>query len=217
MNNDVSKKVDILIEALPYIREFYGKVVVIKYGGSIIEQSTLNQSLLEDITFMSHVGIHPVIVHGAGPLITQRMKEANVDVKFVEGIRVTDKKTLEIVNSSLGEVNKNIIRHLKGLGNEAKGFVGRNGELIIAKKKNLSFDVGLVGEVTGFDRKLIYSLLHSKIIPVVAPLGVSESGELYNLNADTVAAEIAAAMSAEATVKASRAKLAASDACSAGS
>ena len=200
MVKEASKKVDILIEALPYIRQFYKKVVVIKYGGSAVEQCELNHSILEDITFMNHVGIHPVIVHGAGPFITQKMKEAGVEVKFVNGMRVTDEKTLDIVNEALSEVNKDIVRELKTKGNEAKGFVGKNGELITAKKKNLNVDVGFVGDVTGFDSQLIYSLLHSKMIPVIAPLGVGEDGQLYNLNADTVAAEISVAMQAEKLV-----------------
>ena len=200
MIKEASKKVDILIEALPYIRQFYEKVVVIKYGGSAVEQSELNHSILEDITFMNHVGIHPVIVHGAGPFITKRMKNAGVEVKFVNGIRVTDEKTLDIVNEALSEVNKDIVRELKAKGNEAKGFVGKNGELIAAKKKNLNADVGYVGEIIGFDSKLMYSLLHSKMIPVIAPMGVGEDGQLYNLNADTVAAEISVAMQAEKLV-----------------
>jgi acetylglutamate kinase len=185
---------------LPYIREFYKKVVVIKYGGSAVEQAELNHSILEDITFMNHVGIHPVVVHGAGPFITKKMKDAGVEVRFVNGMRVTDEKTLEIVNEALAEVNKDIVKELKAKGNEAKGFVGKNGELINAKKKNLGFDVGFVGEITGFDSKLMYSLLHSKMIPVIAPLGVGEDGQLYNLNADTVAAEISVAMQAEKLV-----------------
>ena len=200
MIEQASKKVDILIEALPYIKKFFGKVVVIKYGGSAVEQSELNESILEDITFMNHVGIHPVVVHGAGPFITKKMKEKGVDVKFVNGIRVTDKDSLEIVNEALNDVNKDIVAQLKALGNEAKGFVGKNGELIQAKKKTMTVDVGYVGEVTGFDSKLMYSLLHSKMIPVIAPLGVGEDGQLYNLNADTVAAEIAKAMNAEKLV-----------------
>ncbi len=200
MLEQATKKVDVLIEALPYIRKFYGKVVVIKYGGSAVEHAELNHSILEDITFMNHVGIHPVIVHGAGPFITKKMKEKNIDVKFVNGIRVTDKDSLEIVNEALTEVNKNIVKQLKDLGNEAKGFVGKNGELILAKKKNTADDVGFVGDLTGFDSKLMYSLLHSKMIPVIAPMGVGEDGQLYNLNADTVAAEIAKAMDAEKLV-----------------
>lgn len=200
MIKEASKKVDILIEALPYIRQFYKKVVVIKYGGSAVEQSELNHSILEDITFMNHVGIHPVIVHGAGPFITKRMKDLGVEVRFVNGMRVTDEKTLNIVNQALSEVNKDIVRELKSKGNEAKGFVGKNGELISAKKKNLGADVGYVGDIIGFDSQLIYSLLHSKMIPVIAPMGVGEDGQLYNLNADTVAAEISVAMDAEKLV-----------------
>ncbi len=200
MIKQAPKKVVLLIEALPYIKRFYGKVVVVKYGGSAVEQAELNKSILEDITFLNHVGIHPVVVHGAGPLITKRMKEAKAEVKFVKGMRVTDKKSLQIVNDALNDVNKSIVRELKALGNEAKGFVGKNGELIHAEQKKLAVDVGFVGEVKNFDSKLIYSLLHSKMIPVVAPLGVGEDGQLYNLNADTVAAEIAIAMKAEKLV-----------------
>ncbi|MBI4846846.1 MAG: acetylglutamate kinase [Candidatus Omnitrophica bacterium] len=200
MLQEATKKVDILIEALPYIKRFYGKVIVVKYGGSAVEQDEINHSILEDITFLNMVGIHPVVVHGAGPFITKRMKEKGIETKFVEGIRVTDKKTLEIANQALDEVNKDIVRQLKDLGNEAKGFIGKNGELICAKKKKLAVDVGFVGEVTGFDTKLLYSLLHSKIIPVIAPLGVGPDGQLYNLNADTVAAEVAQAMKAEKLV-----------------
>ncbi len=200
MIEQASKKVDVLIEALPYIRQFYGKVVVIKYGGSAVEHSELNHSILEDITFMNHVGIHPVVVHGAGPFITQKMKDKGIDVKFVNGLRVTDKDSLEIVNEALTEVNKSIVNELQKLGNEARGFVGKNGELIKAKKKNAVADVGFVGDVIGFDSKLMYSLLHSKMIPVIAPLGVGDDGQLYNLNADTVAAEVAKAMNAEKLV-----------------
>ena len=194
------KKVDILIEALPYIKRFFGKVVIVKYGGSAVEQAELNHSILEDITFMNHVGIHPVVVHGAGPFISKKMRDKGVEVKFIDGIRVTDKQTLSIATEALTEVNRSIVKQLKKLGNEAKGFVGHNGELIAAKKKHFEQDVGFVGDVVGFDQKLISSLLHSKIIPVVAPLGVGEDGELYNLNADTVAAEIAVAMGAEKLV-----------------
>ncbi|MFH2137049.1 MAG: acetylglutamate kinase [Candidatus Omnitrophota bacterium] len=200
MMQEASKKVDILIEALPYIKRFFGKVVVVKYGGSAVEQSEINQSILEDITFMNHVGIHPVVVHGAGPFISQKMRENGLEVKFIDGIRVTDRETLAIATEALTEVNRNIVKQLKDLGNAAKGFVGRNGELITAKKKKTKKDVGFVGKITGFDNKLIYSLLHSKIIPVVAPLGVGDDGELYNLNADTVASEIAVAMNAEKLV-----------------
>ncbi|MFH2146171.1 MAG: acetylglutamate kinase, partial [Candidatus Omnitrophota bacterium] len=200
MIKEASKKVDILVEALPYIKRFHGKVVVVKYGGSAVEQAELNHTILEDITFMNQVGMHPVVVHGAGPFISKKMKEAGLEVKFVNGMRVTDKETLAIAEQALAEVNRNIIKELKELGNEAKGFVGRNGELITAKKKPAAADIGYVGEVTGFDKKLIYSLLQAKIIPVVAPLGVGEDGELYNLNADTVAAEIARAMHADKMV-----------------
>ncbi|MBU0635201.1 MAG: acetylglutamate kinase [Candidatus Omnitrophica bacterium] len=200
MIKEASKKVDILVEALPYIKRFHGKVVVVKYGGSAVEQAELNHTILEDITFMNQLGMHPVVVHGAGPFISKKMKEAGLEVKFVNGMRVTDKETLAIAEQALAEVNRNIIKELKELGNEAKGFVGRNGELITAKKKPVAADIGYVGEVTGFDKKLIYSLLQAKIIPVVAPLGVGEDGELYNLNADTVAAEIARAMHADKMV-----------------
>jgi len=200
MIEEASKKVDILIEALPYIREFYKKVVVVKYGGSAVEHTELNHSILEDITFMNHVGIHPVVVHGAGPFITKRMKETGVDVKFVNGLRVTDKEALKIVEQSLTDVNRSIVKELKNMGNESKGFVGKNGELIQAKKKVSEFDVGFVGDVTGFESNLLHSLLGSKMIPVVAPLGIAEDGQLLNLNADTVAAELAVAMHAEKMV-----------------
>jgi len=197
MVKKAAQKVETLIEALPYIRRFFGKVVVVKYGGSAVEQDDLNNSILEDITFMSLVGIHPVVVHGAGPFITKRMEAAGMEVKFVSGIRVTDKKTLEIVTEALTEVNREVVRQLSELGNEAKGFVGHNGELIRAKKKQQAVDVGFVGDILGFDTRILHSLLKSRIIPVVAPLGVGEDGQLYNLNADTVAAELARAMQAE--------------------
>ncbi|MCM8813284.1 MAG: acetylglutamate kinase [Candidatus Omnitrophica bacterium] len=200
MLKEATKKVDILIEALPYIRQFYGKVVVVKYGGSAVEESDLNHSILEDITFMNHVGIHPVVVHGAGPFITKRMQQAGIEVKFLDGIRYTDAAALNIVVDSLNEVNRNIVRELKGFGNEAKGFVGKNGELITAEKKKGSVDYGFVGEISGVDRKLIYSLLNAKIVPVIAPLGVDSAGQVYNLNADTVAAEVARSLDAEKLV-----------------
>ncbi len=199
MITEATKKVDVLIEALPYIKQFYGRTVVIKYGGSAVEQSELNHSVLEDITFMNQVGIHPILVHGAGPFISRRMKEAGVEVRFVNGIRATDDKALEIVEKTLGEVNRDIVRELKELGNGAKGFVGRNGELISALRKETAHDIGHVGEFTGLDTKLLKSLLQAKIIPVIAPLGVND-GQVFNLNADTVAAEIAVSMQAEKLV-----------------
>jgi acetylglutamate kinase len=200
MVQKAAQKVDTLIEALPYIRRFFGKVVVVKYGGSAVEQDDLNHSILEDISFMSLVGIHPVVVHGAGPHITRRMEAAGVEVKFVNGMRVTHKQTLDIVVQALNEVNRDVVRQLSELGNEAKGFVGHNGELIRAKKKQQAVDVGFVGEITGFDIRILHSLLKSRIIPVVAPLGVGEDGQVYNLNADTVAAELARAMKADKLV-----------------
>lgn len=191
------KKSDVLIEALPYIKKFYGKVVVIKYGGSSLGNKKITRSILEDMVFMSYAGMKPVLVHGGGPRISAAMKRLGKKPKFVEGQRVTDKETVHIVDRELSVVNKWLVAEIKKQGGRAYGLSGRDSGIITAKKKRAAADLGFVGEISKIDATLLDRLLDANIIPVVSPLGRGRDGELYNINADSSAARIAAALKAE--------------------
>ena len=191
------KRAQILVEALPYIREFHSKSVVIKYGGKAWFEEDLKKKITEDVVLMKYVGIKPVLVHGGGEAITEMMKRLNLKPRFIEGNRVTDEETMEVVEMVLaGKINKEIVSLINQLGARAVGLEGKDGELILAKKyknKNL----GLVGEVEKINSFLIKTLEEGGFIPVVAPVGVTLKGETLNINADLVAAEIASALGAE--------------------
>lgn len=201
------EKAETLVEALPYIRRFHGKTIVIKYGGNAMVKEDLRASFDKDVVLMRFIGMNPVIVHGGGPQISEKMKKCGLKPKFVSGYRFTDKETMEIVEEVLREVNKDIVAMIKASGGRAVGFTGKDGGLIHARKMLLSgthpgtgepevIDAGLVGEVESVDTSVLGSFEKDGIIPVIAPVGVGANGETYNINADLVAGALAAALKA---------------------
>jgi acetylglutamate kinase len=203
------ERADILLEALPYIRRFYGKTIVIKYGGHAMADEELKENFARDVVMMKYIGINPVVVHGGGPQIGGFLKKLGKDSKFVQGMRVTDEETMDIVEMVLvGKVNKEIVGLINRHGGKAVGLSGKDANLIRAEKYYLSaekvkdtppeiIDIGLVGRVTEINATLIASLTANGVIPVIAPTGVGEHGETYNINADLVAGAVAAALMAE--------------------
>jgi acetylglutamate kinase len=203
------EKVSTLLEALPYIRQFYGKTVVIKYGGNAMVNEELKEAFAQDVALLKYVGINPVIVHGGGPQIGELLKRLNIETRFVGGMRVTDRETMNVVEMVLvGKVNKEIVKLINSHGGNAVGLSGKDGNLIVAEKidsqKYLSelkapeiIDLGFVGKVKKVNPEIVNKLLESKFIPVIAPVGIGEDFEAYNINADLVAGEMAAALKAE--------------------
>ncbi|MBF5053525.1 MAG: acetylglutamate kinase [Pseudomonadota bacterium] len=202
----------VLIEALPYIQRFAGTTVVIKYGGNAMENDELKNSFARDVVMMKQVGINPVIVHGGGPQIADLLNRLGKESKFVQGMRVTDRETMDVVQMVLGGlVNKDIVNLIQHNGGQAVGLTGKDGRLIKARKmllKNLDaddpelqaseiIDIGHVGEVQGIDTKVLDLLGGSDFIPVIAPIGVDEDGTSYNINADLVAGKVAEVLRAE--------------------
>ncbi len=195
---DAMFKANILIEALPYIKEHFGKTVVIKYGGNAMVKKKLKESIATDVVLMKYVGINPIIVHGGGPEITKSMKKAGKEVKFVDGLRVTDKETMDIVKMVLvGKVNKELVSLINQHGELAVGISGDDDGLIKAKKTKSDVDLGFVGEVEDIDPKILSDLILGGIIPVVATVGSGKDGKSYNINADLVAGEVAASLKAD--------------------
>jgi acetylglutamate kinase len=194
------KKADVLIEALPYIQMLSGKFVVIKYGGNAMLDEELTQKILQDITLLKYVGVHPVVVHGGGPEINKLLKALRIEPSFHNGLRVTDADTMEVVQMVLtGKINKDITAKLNLLGAKAIGLCGKDANLIEAVKRPArdGVDLGFVGDIVGINTKLINLLAYDEYIPVIAPVGVGPDGLSYNINADTVAGEIAARLQAE--------------------
>ena len=192
------KKADVLIEALPYIKRFHKKVTVIKYGGSILGEERVRKSVLEDIAFLRYTGIRPILVHGGGPNITERMKELKITTEFIEGFRVTDSTTLKVVEEELNRLNDLIIEEISLHGVESWG-IKKDDNILQVKKKKTKKDLGFVGEVIDFDRKKIEGVLPQKI-PVVCPMGLSSEDVTYNVNADEAASFLASQLSAEKIV-----------------
>lgn len=203
------ERADILLEALPYIRRFYNKTIVIKYGGHAMVDEDLKDKFARDVVMMKYIGMHPVVVHGGGPQIGSFLKKLGKESKFVQGMRVTDEETMDIVEMVLvGMVNKEIVGLINQHGGQAVGLSGKDGNLIEAEKYYLNdekakitppeiIDIGLVGKVKAVNAELIVSLGQNSFIPVIAPTGIGEHGETYNINADVVAGEVAAALKAE--------------------
>jgi acetylglutamate kinase len=208
MKNPIDKA-NVLVEALPYIRRFYDKTVVIKYGGSAMEEERLKRNFALDVVLLKYIGINPVIVHGGGPQIGQLLTKLGKKSEFVEGMRVTDKETMDVVEMVLvGKVNKEIVSLINQQGGKAVGLSGKDGRLIDAKKLKITksrgrgkppevIDIGMVGEVKAINPGVIESLEKENFIPVIAPIGVGEEGETYNINADLVAGKVASALRAE--------------------
>ena len=197
MMKEAIKKSGVLIEALPYIKKFFGKIVVIKYGGAAVDESGIDRRILKDIMFMHYAGMHPVVVHGGGPFISRMMKKAGLEPKFINGRRYTDEKTVRIIDKALYIINRKIVSELKGMGARAFGLSGRENNLIKVKKLTPGYDLGFVGEVTSVDTTVVKRLIQDNIVPVIYPLGLGRDGELYNVNADDVASAIAAKLKAE--------------------
>lgn len=190
------KKADILIEAIPYIKAFRDKIVVIKYGGSAMDDAASRQSLLRDIIFMNAVGIRPVLVHGGGPAISQKLKQLKLNVKFVGGKRVTDEKTIKVVDRILTKINRGIVQEITGLGGPAKSLLAKNNKLVLARCQNPS--LGFVGTPVSVNTRYITRMLKKGFIPVVSSVGRGLSdAKLYNINADDVAAALSAALKAQ--------------------
>lgn len=196
-------KAEILIEALPYIQSLEGKTVVIKYGGNAMINEELKSSVMDDITLLKYVGINPVIVHGGGPDISDMLSKMNIPSHFQNGLRVTDKETMSIAQMVLvGKTNKEIVSTLGQKGAKAIGICGIDGHLIECERLTADadgnpIDVGFVGHITKINTKVLSMLANDEYIPVVAPIGIGPDGQSYNINADTVAAEIASALQAE--------------------
>lgn len=200
------KNAEILIEALPYIQKLNGKTVVIKYGGNAMISGELKNSVMEDITLLKFIGVNPVVVHGGGPDITSYMHKLGLTPEFINGLRVTDGTTVEIAQMVLvGKTNKEIVSLLNQKGGKAVGFCGVDGNLIECEKylpviEGKKMDIGYVGNITKVNSRLIDILASDEYIPVIAPIGIGKDGQSYNINADTVAGEIAIALKAEKLV-----------------
>jgi acetylglutamate kinase len=190
-------RVRILSEALPYIQQFAGRTVVVKYGGAAMKESNLKDKVIRDIVFLSCVGIRPVVVHGGGPEINSWLDKLGIEPQFKNGLRVTDAATMDVVEMVLvGRVNKEIVSLINQAGGSAVGLCGKDGNLIKARPEGRE-GIGFVGEVNSVDIKLLKSLVNSGYIPVVSSVAADDTGQAYNINADTVAGELAAALEAE--------------------
>jgi len=190
-------RVQILSEALPYIQQFAGRTVVVKYGGAAMKDSNLKDKVIRDVVFLSCVGVRPVVVHGGGPEINSWLDKLGIEPQFKDGLRVTDAPTMDVVEMVLvGRVNKELVSLINRAGGLAVGLCGKDGNLITARPEGRE-GIGFVGEVSSVDTKLVDSLVKSGYIPVVSSVSADETGQAYNINADTVAGEIAAALGAE--------------------
>ncbi|MDE0399221.1 MAG: acetylglutamate kinase [Candidatus Poribacteria bacterium] len=203
----MNKTAEVLIEALPYIRHFYDRRIVIKYGGAAMEDDTLIHSVMQDIVLMKYVGIRPIIVHGGGPRITTWMDKIGKVPEFVQGLRVTDAETIEIAEMVLGSINKEIVSRINQHGGKAIGLSGKDANLVLAEKQEtqvtdesgqeIDVDLGFVGKIIGINTESVTALDKAGYIPVITPIGVGVDGQTYNINADTMAGEIASAFQAE--------------------
>jgi acetylglutamate kinase len=203
----MNKTAEVLIEALPYIRHFYDRRIVIKYGGAAMDDDTLVHSVMQDIVLMKYVGIRPIIVHGGGPRITTWMDKIGKVPEFVQGLRVTDAETIEIAEMVLGSINKEIVSLINQHGGKAIGLSGKDANLVLAEKQEtqvtdengqeIDVDLGFVGKIIGINTESVTALDKSGYIPVITPIGVGVDGQTYNINADTMAGEIASAFQAE--------------------
>ena len=208
--NGLVAKAEVLIEAIPYIRTYFGKTFVIKYGGNAMVNQDLKHAVMQDVVLLKFLGVNPVLIHGGGPEITQMLKRVGKKSEFIQGLRVTDIETMEIVQMVLvGKLNKEIVSKLNLLGGKAVGLSGQDANLLVAKKTVPTMpedyqgeipDIGFVGEVTQINTAILEELIASNYIPVISSIGVGEDGVSYNINADTAAGELAAALKAEKLV-----------------
>jgi acetylglutamate kinase len=208
MTSDKLDRAKVLIEALPYIRRFNNATIVVKYGGHAMVDETLKKNFALDIILMKYVGLNPIVVHGGGPQIGSFLQKLSIESEFVDGMRVTDKQTMDVVEMVLvGKVNKEIVALINRNGGQSVGLSGKDGQLITARKMKYFkdkgadqppeiIDMGMVGEITSVNDRVLVSLLESQFIPVIAPVGVGKKGETYNINADLVAGHIAVSLEA---------------------
>ncbi len=212
MENSMDKiieKANVLMEALPWIKRFYGKTLVIKYGGNAMVEERLKEGFARDIILMKYIGLNPVVVHGGGPQIGKVLEAMKIESRFVQGMRVTDSATMDVVEMVLGgKVNKEIVSNINNYGGKAVGITGKDGGLIRARKLEMTqvnpetltpeiIDIGMVGEVEEVNPAIIEALENNNFIPVIAPIGCDLDGRTYNINADLVAGKIAGALKAE--------------------
>jgi acetylglutamate kinase len=194
------KKAKVLIEALPYIKKFHKKIVVIKYGGSILGEEKIRKGVLEDIVFLNFMGLRPVLVHGGGPNISDRMRASGKKTDFVDGMRVTDEATLNLVGEELQKLNELIVTEIKEIGAQAVSLNGKVDKIILTEKKKAKIDLGLVGDIVKINTDSILGEIKADKIPVILPMGLGSDNNTYNVNADEAAASIAGALQAEKLV-----------------
>lgn len=194
----VQDKAAVLIEALPYIQKFNRNIIVVKYGGSAMSSEELQKNVIKDVTLLKLVGFKPIIVHGGGKEISRWVEKVGMEPQFINGLRVTDAETMELAEMVLNKVNKNLVRMVSELGVKAAGITGKDGGLLKVKKRySDGKDIGYVGEITAVDPKIIYDLIEKDFLPIVAPIGLDDNYDTYNINADDAACAIAKAVNAE--------------------
>lgn len=199
--DQILQKAEVLIEALPYIQKFNRKIIVVKYGGSAMSDEALQRNVIQDVTLLKLVGFKPIIVHGGGKAISSWVKKVGKEAEFVNGLRVTDEETMEIAEMVLSRVNKKLVTMVEELGIKAVGISGKDGNLLHVKKKYAEGkDIGYVGDVTQVDPKILFDLLERDFLPIVAPTGLDDDYETYNINADDAACAIAKAVGADKLV-----------------
>ena len=199
--DQVMQKASVLIEALPYIQKFNRKIIVVKYGGSAMSNEELQRNVIKDVTLLKLVGFKPIIVHGGGKAISKWVGKVGKEARFVNGLRVTDEETMEIAEMVLGRVNKNLVTMVEELGVKAVGISGKDGGLLKVDKKYADGqDIGFVGDIKEVDPKVLYDLLEKDFLPIVAPVGLDDDFNTYNINADDAACAIANAVGADKLV-----------------
>ena len=208
MSEQIPNTASVLIEALPYFQKFSNETIVVKYGGHAMVDENLKKNFALDIILMKYVGLNPVVVHGGGPQIGNFLKSLSIESQFVDGMRVTDQQTMDVVEMVLvGKVNKEIVSFINQNGGQSVGLSGKDGKLLIARKMQYMrdkgdnqppeiIDIGMVGEIEKVNNRVLLSLIEDQFIPVIAPVGVGEGGKTYNINADLVAGSIAASLKA---------------------
>ncbi|WP_022765887.1 acetylglutamate kinase [Butyrivibrio sp. XPD2006] len=195
---DVLKKAEVLVEALPYIQKFNRKIIVVKYGGSAMSNEELQKNVITDVTLLKLVGFKPIIVHGGGKAISNWVSKVGKEAEFVNGLRVTDSETMEIAEMVLGRVNKQLVTMVQELGVKAIGISGKDSGLLHVKKKySDGKDIGYVGEIDKVDPKVLYDLLDNDYLPIIAPIGLDDNFDTYNINADDAACAVAKAVGAD--------------------
>lgn len=198
---EIMKKAEVLIEALPYIQKFNRKIIVVKYGGSAMNSEELKENVIKDVTLLKLVGFKPIIVHGGGKEISRWVGKVGKEPKFVNGLRVTDDETMEIAEMVLSRVNKSLVTMVQELGVKAVGISGKDGGLLkVDKKYSDGQDIGYVGDIREVDAKILYDLLDRDFLPIVAPVGLDDNFATYNINADDAACAIAKAVNADKLV-----------------